>query len=490
MAQTTTPVPQLLQGFTAAIDSIQKQLSDGIVQPVLPLHTVTLLGGEGLASLHQHVQNSCKAEFLLNFNVSANSITFIPTAPMAPKSKTTKAVASKDASDRVPRPPNAFIIYRKDWHPRIVAENPGLHNNAISVILGNQWRHESEAVRAAYKQKADEVKRQHELAHPEYQYQPRKPSEKKRRMTKNKLAKLVKAQAQANVTPVAQQTLPDDFDPLAMLDDTLTSYIGGQTMQVTQYGTDPSLSQPELQTTSWDSCMAFDSGADVEGRLLASLQRFNEHNTPPAPAMPATWPVGTPTAVPPVSLGPSPSAMVAEPLVNGVFKTNVKTFAMPRGKDTKKFMTLPWSDKVNNSQAATQGAGPLESLSATALPQAYQGAEVARQDNLADEAFSAFIDLSQFGSSPSPGHYGPAGFTVGVLTDSELEQHSPDVAGDVTMPTPGPLSGMSDFDPFGDMSHLLNGDHYDSFATNFGIDFSDSALNFDTADDLFEAGTQ
>lgn len=43
---------------------------------------------------------------------------------------TNDAVPAK-AKNKVPRPPNAFILYRKDWHPIVVAQNPGLHNNAI-----------------------------------------------------------------------------------------------------------------------------------------------------------------------------------------------------------------------------------------------------------------------------------------------------------------------------------------------------------------------
>lgn len=46
------------------------------------------------------------------------------------------SITSEDvakASKKVPRPPNAFIIYRKEWHPTIVAANPGLHNNDICM---------------------------------------------------------------------------------------------------------------------------------------------------------------------------------------------------------------------------------------------------------------------------------------------------------------------------------------------------------------------
>ena len=32
---------------------------------------------------------------------------------------------------KIPRPPNAYILYRKDHHRQIREQNPGLHNNEI-----------------------------------------------------------------------------------------------------------------------------------------------------------------------------------------------------------------------------------------------------------------------------------------------------------------------------------------------------------------------
>lgn len=34
-------------------------------------------------------------------------------------------------SPKIPRPPNAYILYRKDHHPIVKAANPGIHNNGI-----------------------------------------------------------------------------------------------------------------------------------------------------------------------------------------------------------------------------------------------------------------------------------------------------------------------------------------------------------------------
>jgi hypothetical protein len=48
------------------------------------------------------------------------------------------------------------------------------------------WSNESDSVLAEFKAKAERAKQEHQAKHPDYQYQPRKPCEKKRRMTKKK----------------------------------------------------------------------------------------------------------------------------------------------------------------------------------------------------------------------------------------------------------------------------------------------------------------
>jgi len=67
-------------------------------------------------------------------------------------------------------------------------------------ILGRKWQEEDEGTKAAWKSKADVAKEKHLVDHPGYQYQPRKPSEKKRRMTKRKAAAL-RAASQNPMTP-------------------------------------------------------------------------------------------------------------------------------------------------------------------------------------------------------------------------------------------------------------------------------------------------
>ncbi|KAI9163511.1 MAT1-2-1 like protein [Paramyrothecium foliicola] len=83
---------------------------------------------------------------------------------------------------KIPRPPNAYILYRKERHNMVKAANPGISNNEISQILGRAWNLESREIRQKYKEMAEHVKQALLEKHPDYQYKPRKPNEKKRRV--------------------------------------------------------------------------------------------------------------------------------------------------------------------------------------------------------------------------------------------------------------------------------------------------------------------
>ena len=138
---------------------------------------------------------------------------------LQPKSK---AITKKD---KVARPPNAFILYRQHHHPIVKSQNPDLHNNqicksfagslntfnadtALAIMLGQQWQNEMAEVKAQFKSMAEEIKKKHLSAHPNYQYQPRKPAEKKRRMTRRKAEKL-SAQAKSSYAPNDTATVPE-----------------------------------------------------------------------------------------------------------------------------------------------------------------------------------------------------------------------------------------------------------------------------------------
>lgn len=117
------------------------------------------------------------------------------------------------------------------------------HHKCTNSILAKKvaalWKDESEEAKAIWKAKADEAKQRHLQQHPDYSYQPRKPSEKKRRITKRKMATtaaaVVFADNNAQQIQTPQQPLPaftlnsldlalTSCDPIAMGDNAVDAF--------------------------------------------------------------------------------------------------------------------------------------------------------------------------------------------------------------------------------------------------------------------------
>ncbi|KAI0444473.1 hypothetical protein F4803DRAFT_560836 [Xylaria telfairii] len=75
---------------------------------------------------------------------------------------------------KVPRPRNAFILYRQAWQGHFAAQHPGLANPEISKLIGEKWREQPESVKSEWKQLAEEEKIRHQRQYPGYRYQPRR----------------------------------------------------------------------------------------------------------------------------------------------------------------------------------------------------------------------------------------------------------------------------------------------------------------------------
>ncbi|KAL4909045.1 hypothetical protein BDW74DRAFT_174261 [Aspergillus multicolor] len=75
---------------------------------------------------------------------------------------------------KIPRPRNAFILYRQHNQAAVVAQNPGLANPEISKIIGEKWRKLPQEVKDEWKAHAEQEKARHQQQYPEYRYQPRR----------------------------------------------------------------------------------------------------------------------------------------------------------------------------------------------------------------------------------------------------------------------------------------------------------------------------
>ncbi|KAH1592887.1 slightly ste11-like protein [Aspergillus fumigatus] len=75
---------------------------------------------------------------------------------------------------KIPRPKNAFFLYRQRYQAAVVAQNPGLGSADISRIIGAQWRTLSEETKNGWHALANEEKARHQQRYSEYRYQPRR----------------------------------------------------------------------------------------------------------------------------------------------------------------------------------------------------------------------------------------------------------------------------------------------------------------------------
>ncbi|KAF2749051.1 hypothetical protein M011DRAFT_323837 [Sporormia fimetaria CBS 119925] len=75
---------------------------------------------------------------------------------------------------KIPRPRNAFILYRQHHQTAVAARNPGLANPEISKIIGEQWNAEPHDQKLKWQHLAQEEKAKHQEQYPDYRYQPRR----------------------------------------------------------------------------------------------------------------------------------------------------------------------------------------------------------------------------------------------------------------------------------------------------------------------------
>ncbi|KAI0331204.1 hypothetical protein GY45DRAFT_1212592, partial [Cubamyces sp. BRFM 1775] len=78
---------------------------------------------------------------------------------------------------KVPRPPNAWILYRKarlrqmQTEPESARDAPARQSD-ISIYLARMWRQEDPAIRNKYEKEAEIAKAKHKEKYPDYKYRP------------------------------------------------------------------------------------------------------------------------------------------------------------------------------------------------------------------------------------------------------------------------------------------------------------------------------
>ena len=146
------------------------------------------------------------------------------------------------------------------------------------------------------------MKRQHAIDHPGYQYQPRKPSEKKKRMTKTKLAKL---RAQNNTAAAS--------DPLKELNEMLAGVANDKQLTLDQFQVPFTQGFSNLQPSLEDNnYLTFDTNGEQDIMLENQLHAWNADNQ----SMTSSFVTG-------------PVVLESQPLANGEETVDVPQLDLP-----------------------------------------------------------------------------------------------------------------------------------------------------------------
>ncbi|KAJ5965917.1 hypothetical protein N7481_012631 [Penicillium waksmanii] len=164
---------------------------------MVPFNVVALIGEENMSILHERLRVLTGGDVERFDDHQFGCVRLIP-KPHLPQveieewarahiTKQLYEAASQGMNlypdlQKVPRPPNSFILYRQHHHKPVTAANPGVPNTAISRIIADMWKHEIPAIKDEYKMLAQMAKEEHAARYPDYQYAPRRPHQKRRRL--------------------------------------------------------------------------------------------------------------------------------------------------------------------------------------------------------------------------------------------------------------------------------------------------------------------
>lgn len=88
-----------------------------------------------------------------------------------------------DEGKKISRPPNAWILYRRD-KVKLLAH---YQQASASAIIARWWAEESPEIKSSYEQRAEIMKAEHALLYPDWQFRPQKREDKQRIREQRKL---------------------------------------------------------------------------------------------------------------------------------------------------------------------------------------------------------------------------------------------------------------------------------------------------------------
>lgn len=79
---------------------------------------------------------------------------------------------SPQSAEKIPRPPNSWILFRKEKSKELREANPGMSAGEVSTEAARQWKALSDEGKGFYQDLAKQAAEQHKIQYPEYRYKP------------------------------------------------------------------------------------------------------------------------------------------------------------------------------------------------------------------------------------------------------------------------------------------------------------------------------
>ncbi|MCJ1385714.1 hypothetical protein MMC17_008837 [Xylographa soralifera] len=277
--QSGISVPQVIDNVWLYV---RNQINTGNVNNIrIPNNFKLVIGQQGLEVLANRFRALIQAPVSILEDTATGVIRMYPTRN--PKGRVTvdeapEPQAPVDKKNKIPRPPNAFILYRQAHHPVIKALYPEMHNNQISVIMGKQWAAEDPEKRQLFRSMAEDIKKQHQRDNPGYCYQPRKPTDKKRRMSKKKAAALANmAEALTSTSTTSLSAITTSTSGTMSATNVNSASVPTISANAASQGVDCSASAQELQKTTSGNFVLTLGDEDVDdNQLLNLLESYNQ----------------------------------------------------------------------------------------------------------------------------------------------------------------------------------------------------------------------
>ncbi|KAK9448604.1 uncharacterized protein V1518DRAFT_417694 [Limtongia smithiae] len=191
-AASTISGPCLTEVSVAKISRLAKDLKAHIY--IIPDDCIPWTTGKDPKGILKHSESnwSPKAYIIHPINYAHSTNSTQPDANSKSVSRSTyKGLLSTSCTkEKVPRPRNAFIIYRGTKHDEVMRQG-NISNTTASRVIAKMWSEEPLEIKDHFRRLAMEESLRHKMQYPEYRYSPRKPGEKLRRVRRKDVNSLV-----------------------------------------------------------------------------------------------------------------------------------------------------------------------------------------------------------------------------------------------------------------------------------------------------------